>query len=55
LGAIERVESTGFDSESLCEQCGELTIAQHWQAVGTALGVPPDEMPAVMARSGRRM
>ena len=40
-----------FDSESAVRaMVGELTIAQHWQAVGTALGVLPDEMPAVVAQ-----
>jgi len=39
-----------FDSETAIKaMIGELTIEQHWQAVGTALGVPLDEMPALIA------
>lgn len=40
-----------FDSESAVQaMVGGLTIAQHWQAVGAALGVPPEEMPGVLAQ-----
>jgi epoxide hydrolase-like predicted phosphatase len=40
-----------FDSEpAVRAMVGELTIEQHWQAVGAALGVPPAELPAVRAQ-----
>ena len=40
-----------FDSETaLRALVGELTIEQHWQAVGEALGVPPEALPAVKAQ-----
>jgi epoxide hydrolase-like predicted phosphatase len=40
-----------FDSETAARaMVGELTIDQHWQAVVAALGVPPDELPAVKAQ-----
>ena len=40
-----------FDSETaLRALVGELTIEQHWQAVGEALGVAPEALPAVKAQ-----
>lgn len=40
-----------FDSPSAVKaMIGELTIDQHWQAVGEALGVPFSEMPDIMGR-----
>ena len=40
-----------FDSDTASRaMVGELTIEQHWQAVGAALGVVPDELPAVRAQ-----
>ena len=40
-----------FDSDTASRaMVGELTIEQHWQAVGAALGVAPDELPAVRAQ-----
>ena len=40
-----------FDSETALQALvGELTIEQHWQAVGDALGVPPQGLPAVKAQ-----
>jgi epoxide hydrolase-like predicted phosphatase len=40
-----------FDSDSAARaMVGELTIEQHWQAVGEALGVSPDEIPAIKAQ-----
>ena len=40
-----------FDSETASRaMVGELTIEQHWQAVGETLGVTVDELPALKAR-----
>lgn len=40
-----------FDSETARRaMVGELTIEQHWQAVGEALGMLPAELPAVRAQ-----
>ena len=40
-----------FDSETASRaMVGELTIEQHWQAVGAALGVAPEALPAVRAQ-----
>jgi len=40
-----------FDSETARRaMVGELTIEQHWQAVGEALGVPPEALPVVKAQ-----
>ena len=40
-----------FDSETASRaMVGELTIEQHWQAVGAALGVAPEALPAIRAQ-----
>lgn len=40
-----------FDSETaLRALVGELTIEQHWQAVGATLGIQPEALPAVKAQ-----
>lgn len=40
-----------FDSQSAIDaMIGGLTIGQHWQAVGEALGVAPDELPNVIKK-----
>ena len=40
-----------FDSDSAVRaMVGELTIEQHWLAVGAALGVIPNELPAIKAQ-----
>jgi epoxide hydrolase-like predicted phosphatase len=40
-----------FDSETAVRaMVGELTITQHWQAVGAALGVAESEMPGILAQ-----
>ena len=40
-----------FDSDTASRaMVGELTIEQHWLSVGAALGVAPDELPAVRAQ-----
>jgi putative hydrolase of the HAD superfamily len=38
-----------FDSETAGRaMVGEITVEQHWRAVGEAIGVPPEEMTVVM-------
>ncbi len=40
-----------FDSDTAVRaMVGELTIEQHWLAVGAALGVTPEELPAIKAQ-----
>lgn len=40
-----------FDSDTAIRaMVGELTIDQHWLAVGTAMGVKPDDLPAIKAQ-----
>jgi epoxide hydrolase-like predicted phosphatase len=43
---LEQINALVFDSPSaLRALVGELTIGQHWQEVGVALGLPPAELP----------
>ena len=48
---LEELNRLVFESESAARaMLGELTIDQHWQAVGAALGVLPEDLPAVRAQ-----
>ena len=48
---LQELNRLVFDSETAWRaMLGELTIGQHWQAVGAALGILQDEIPAFKAQ-----
>lgn len=48
---LEALNRLVFESDTAIRaMVGELTIEQHWQAVGAALGVSRDEMPGILAQ-----
>ena len=48
---LEQINALVFDSQSARRAAvGELTIGQHWQEVGAALGLPPTELPGFVAQ-----